>query len=109
MISKNKKSVTIIGAGVGGLYSAWKLTKSGFDVTLIEKQNFVGGLSTSIEEMGCKIDIGPHYATFPKNSDITKEVFEIMDKNIIKIPEIKNSYKSFFPESFFFQFLFCKI
>ena len=96
MISKNKKSVTIIGAGVGGLYSAWKLTKSGFDVTLIEKQNFVGGLSTSIEEMGCNIDIGPHYATFPKNSDITKEVFEIMGKNIIEIPEIKNSYKSFF-------------
>ena len=101
MMTENKKTVTIIGAGVGGLYSAWELTKSGFDVTLIEKQNFVGGLSTSIEKMGCKIDIGPHYATFPKNSDITNEIFKIMDKNIIKIPKIKKSYKSFFQGKIF--------
>ena len=86
MQSKNRKSVTIIGAGIGGLYSAWELSKSGFDVTIIEKQNFVGGLSTSIEDMGCKIDIGPHYATFPKNSDITNEVLEIMGKKYYRNP-----------------------
>lgn len=98
-ISKNK-SVTIIGAGIGGLYSAWELIKSGYDVTVIEKQNSVGGLSSSISEMGYKIDIGPHYLTLPKSSEITNTIFEIMGENIFEVPQIENWYKSYFHGKF---------
>ena len=91
-----RKSATIIGAGIGGLYSAWELSKNGFDVTVLEKQNFVGGFSTSIQENNYKIDIGPHYAILPKSSEITNDILEIMGENLIEIPKIQKWHKSYF-------------
>ncbi|MCI2061538.1 MAG: NAD(P)/FAD-dependent oxidoreductase [Eubacteriaceae bacterium] len=38
-----KKKVVIVGAGPAGLESAWRLAKSGHDVTLFEKQELLGG------------------------------------------------------------------
>ncbi|MDG2396119.1 MAG: FAD-dependent oxidoreductase [Flavobacteriaceae bacterium] len=43
---KNKKTV-IIGAGINGLISANYLKKNGFDVTILEKSNKIGGACTS--------------------------------------------------------------
>jgi len=94
--TKNK-SVIIIGGGIGGLYAGWKLCKNGFNVTILDRQNFVGGFSASISFKEYKIDLGPHYATFPSESPITKDIFEIIGKeNIIEIQDIHNWYRSFY-------------
>ena len=37
-----KPKTAIIGAGISGLYIAWKLAKNGHDVTVFEKRNIVG-------------------------------------------------------------------
>ena len=44
--SKNNSSrtVLVIGGGIGGLFSAWKLLKKGFQVVVLERQNHLGGL-----------------------------------------------------------------
>ena len=39
----NVKKVVVIGAGVGGLATAIRLAKKGYQVTIYEKSNFVGG------------------------------------------------------------------
>lgn len=53
------KSVIIIGAGMGGLATALRLRKQGFEVTVLEKQARPGGRSNIIAEDGFRVDIGP--------------------------------------------------
>jgi protoporphyrinogen oxidase len=99
--SKNDsaKTVIVIGGGIGGLYSAWKLLKKGFQVVVIEKQNQLGGLSTSILYKEYKMDIGPHFMTMPKNTELTKQIEDLMKDDIIYIPDIHKWYRVFFKNS----------
>lgn len=91
------KTVLIIGAGLTGLYVGWHLCKQGFNVTLLERQNFVGGLATSLKYNGYIIDIGPHYISLPRYSEITKDVENLIgSENLIEIPNIHKAFKSYF-------------
>lgn len=95
--SESQKHITIIGGGLGGLYSAWKLRQNGFKVSLIERLPLVGGLAASIKHEGYNIDIGPHYMTLKRKSEITDEIINIVGKeNVIELNDIQNSYKSFY-------------
>ena len=97
--SDSTKSAIIIGAGITGLMIAYELSKKGFQITVLEKQEFVGGLATSIPYQGYKIDIGPHFLTLPKNSKLTKEIFDLMgQENIIQFSHdtFHSSYKTSF-------------
>jgi len=97
--TSSANSIVIIGGGIGGLYSAWKLLKKGYRVTLLERQNSLGGLSTSIPYNEYKMDIGPHFVTFPKESELTNEIKAIMSDYIIPIPDIHKAYRAFFNNS----------
>ncbi len=97
MDMKTKKSVFVLGGGITGLSIAWKLNKSGFQVTLLEKANHLGGFARSICENGYAMDIGPHFVSFPKNSDILTEIEQLMGKEkLIEIPEIYQINRAFF-------------
>ncbi|MHA2212596.1 MAG: phytoene desaturase family protein [Candidatus Thorarchaeota archaeon] len=50
--------VTIVGAGLGGLMTGALLAKKGFDVTVFERMNFLGGRFTSFEKDGVPIPTG---------------------------------------------------
>lgn len=53
--------VAIIGAGPAGLTAAYLLTKKGYSVTVIEKdEHYVGGISRTVEVDGYRFDIGGH-------------------------------------------------
>jgi protoporphyrinogen oxidase len=57
----NKKKVIIIGAGPAGLTAAYELSKTGkYDITLLEADNQVGGISKTVNHQGNLIDIGGH-------------------------------------------------
>jgi phytoene desaturase len=58
--------VVVLGAGLGGLAASALLAKAGFDVTVIEKNAWVGGKSRRIEVAGQRIDTGPSLVTFPQ-------------------------------------------
>jgi len=90
-------SFIVIGGGVSGLYTAWKLCKKGYSVTLLERDKFLGGLSTSILYKGCAIDIGPHIVSLEQNSEITHNIYELMGaENIIELSSVNQSFKSYF-------------
>lgn len=55
-----KKRVVVIGAGISGLAAAWKLVDAGFDVTILEKESYIGGLAGTIDYKGYFLDFGPH-------------------------------------------------
>lgn len=51
--------IVIIGAGMGGLATALRLGKRGFQVTVVEKQLRPGGRSNLLQEAGFRADTGP--------------------------------------------------
>jgi phytoene desaturase len=57
--------IVIVGAGLGGLSAAALLAKAGHDVTVLERNSWVGGKSRRIEVAGQRIDTGPSLVTFP--------------------------------------------
>ncbi|MGI9034904.1 MAG: phytoene desaturase family protein [Pyrinomonadaceae bacterium] len=57
------KKIIIIGAGLGGLAAACRLAKNGFDVTILEKNETIGGKVNSVEAGGYKFDTGASLLT----------------------------------------------
>jgi len=55
-----KMNCVIVGAGPAGLSAAWKLSKLGHNVTVIEKGSETGGNSRTIWDNGFGFDLGPH-------------------------------------------------
>lgn len=66
------KKIHVIGAGPGGLSAALLLQARGFDVTLFEKDDRVGGRSKNIQLGDYRFDLGP---TFLMYIDVLKQVF----------------------------------
>ena len=94
---EGKKSVLIVGGGAGGLYAGWRLSQKGFNVTILERKRFLGGLGTSIKKNNCLMDIGPHYISLNKNSRIFDDVMEILgEKGIRRLPSVESFFKSFY-------------
>jgi len=60
------KKVVVIGCGPGGSACAALLASRGFDVTVLEQNDFIGGKCSTYEENGFKVDTGIHmFATGP--------------------------------------------
>jgi len=58
---KQKPCIIIIGAGPAGLTAALELQKTGIgDITVIESDTQVGGISRTVQHNGNRIDIGGH-------------------------------------------------
>ena len=55
-----KKSVVIIGAGLGGLFTGAILAKEGFQVTILEKNTTIGGGLQTFKRFGEIFDTGMH-------------------------------------------------
>jgi phytoene desaturase len=53
------RRVVIVGAGIGGLATALRLRRHGFQVTVVEKQPRPGGRSNVLHEAGFRVDTGP--------------------------------------------------
>lgn len=52
-------AVIVVGGGVSGLVTAWRLERAGLAVTLLEAARRTGGSIGTIHEQGCLIEIGP--------------------------------------------------
>src|SRR5688572_19238445 len=52
--------VVILGAGPAGISAAWRLTKKGYRVTVLEREGAVGGMGRTITVGDYAVDFGPH-------------------------------------------------
>ncbi len=55
-----KQKVVIIGAGLGGLFTGAILSKEGFEVVILEKNNTIGGGLQTFQRFGEHFDTGMH-------------------------------------------------
>jgi phytoene desaturase len=76
---KNKKSVAIIGAGIGGLTTAIYLAQEGFKVRIYEKNSFAGGRCGNFYQEGHRFDIGATLLMIP---EVYQNTFAAMGKNM---------------------------
>ena len=90
------KKVFILGAGITGLSSGWKLAEKGFDVTLIDKEAQVGGLARTVKiNNENSVDIGPH-SFFSEDKEIYKTVIDLFKEEPNKFQKVERSVKMFF-------------
>ena len=89
------KNVIIIGAGITGLSTAWRLSENGYNVQLIEKSDTVGGLARSIKVNNYYLDIGPH-SFFSEDKEVFNAVMNLFKDEEGQIPHSKRSVKMWF-------------
>ncbi len=65
-------TITIIGAGPGGLAASMLLASQGRRVRILERLPRVGGRCSAIEENGFRFDLGPTFFLYPR---VLKEIF----------------------------------
>ena len=80
------KRITILGAGPTGLSCGWYLSKNGYSVTIIEKENFIGGTSTTFQHKDMALDLGPHRFT-PHTEEILKFVKNLCGNDLKLMPQ----------------------
>jgi protoporphyrinogen oxidase len=90
--TKNSADVAIIGAGPAGLTAAYQLTKAGFSVVVLEKdQTYVGGISRTVEHEGFRFDIGGH-RFFSKSREVVDLWDEILPNDFIQRPRMSRIF-----------------
>ncbi|KIL47374.1 phytoene desaturase family protein [Jeotgalibacillus campisalis] len=60
------KKIAVAGGGIGGMMSALMLARKGFQVTLYEKEELLGGRLAFINHEGYKVDKGPTIVLLPE-------------------------------------------
>lgn len=89
--------IIIVGGGIAGLTLAYQLAKKGLQVTVLERENRVGGLARSYHYDNWSIDIGPH--RFHTDDPLVEGfIQEVMQENLI---EIERNSKVFFCDAHF--------
>lgn len=64
----------VIGAGIGGIATALRLQKSGYEVLVLESNSYPGGKLSTLSKDGYRFDLGPSLFTMPH---LVTELFEL--------------------------------
>ena len=75
-MNKKQTKITILGAGISGLATGYRLEKAGFEVTLLEKKDEPGGSMETRFIDGFPVDFGPNSGldTSPLIKELIKDV-----------------------------------
>lgn len=79
MSTTSQKSVGIVGGGLGGLAAACTLAARGYDVTLFERNEWLGGKAAELKEDGFRFDMGPTIVTLPS---VLKRIYAEAGKDL---------------------------
>ena len=86
-------SVCVIGAGIGGLTTAMRLQKRGFQVDLFEASDRTGGNISTVREDGYHMELGPN--TVPDRSGVISRLIEELDLTDERQPPNKAAKKRY--------------
>lgn len=98
------KKATIIGSGFGGLAIAIRLQAKGYKVTIIEKNEMVGGHAYQFSEKGYTFDMGPSLITAP---EIIEKIFEVAgekSKDYLEFQALNPFYRIYFHDKTYIDY-----
>lgn len=88
--------IVVVGGGVGGLATAALLARGGADVTLLERNEQVGGRAGSWEVDGFRFDTGPSWYLMP---EVFEHFFALLGEDIndhLDLVTLDPAYRVFF-------------
>ncbi|MCA1062895.1 phytoene desaturase family protein [Rossellomorea sp. AcN35-11] len=91
-----KKKVLIVGGGLGGMSTAIRLSSEGYNVTILEKGERLGGKLNKRGEKGYSFDTGPSILTMPW---VLEKVFAHANRDLndyIDIVRVEPGWRTFF-------------
>lgn len=94
----HKPTALVIGAGIGGIATAARLAKNGYDVTVLEKESTPGGRCNQIVRDGHRFDIGPTLFLMP---EVWEDTFASLGERMsdhIDLRRIDPTYKVHFDD-----------
>ena len=93
-----KPTAIVIGAGIGGIATAARLAKNGYEVTVLEKNELPGGRCNQIVHNGHRFDIGPTLFLMP---EVWEETFASLGEKMgdhLDLRRIDPTYKVHFDD-----------
>ena len=93
------KKALVIGGGFGGLSSAALLAQDGWNVTVLEKNEQIGGRARYWEKDGYTFDMGPSWYLMPEVFERYFSLFGKKRASYYDLATIDPYYKVFFEES----------
>jgi phytoene desaturase len=99
VIKLSGSRIVIVGSGFGGLAAAGLLSKAGYDITVIEKNEQPGGRASVWKEKGFVFDMGPSWYLMP---DVFEKYFAVFNKkpqDYMKLARLDPSYRVFFDKN----------
>ncbi|MFT4682315.1 MAG: phytoene desaturase [Granulosicoccus sp.] len=90
------KKVAVIGGGYAGLSGAAMLAKEGFDVTLYDKHDMLGGRGQKLEKNGFTFDMGPSWYWMPEVFEEFYQLFGHTTSDFYTLDRLDPSYRVYF-------------
>ncbi|KAL8894963.1 MAG: hypothetical protein Q9192_003931 [Flavoplaca navasiana] len=99
-----KRTAIVVGAGAGGVATAARLAKAGFDVTVFEKNDFTGGRCSLLRHEGYRFDQGPSLLLLP---GLFQETFTDLSTSLsaegVQLSKCEPNYNIWFADSQCFE------
>jgi phytoene desaturase len=93
------KRVVVIGAGFGGISAAAYLAQAGYEVTVYEKNSWVGGRARVLKRDGFQMDMGPSWYWMPEEHDRWFTDMGVRREDYYAIHRVDPSYKVYYGQS----------
>ncbi|MBN2104048.1 phytoene desaturase [bacterium] len=98
------KKIAIIGSGIGGLALGIRLQSRGFQVTLYEKNEKIGGHAYPLKKNGYTFDMGPSLITA---TEILERLFQCAGRRLfddVKMIKLNPFYRIYFHDKSFLDY-----
>ena len=96
--SQHKNHVIVVGSGLGGLASACVLASRGYRVSLLEKNDWLGGKAAELQASGFRFDMGPTILTLPS---VLRRVFDEAQRHLddyLELVRLDPQWRCFFSD-----------
>ena len=96
MSGKHGGRIVVVGAGVGGMAASARLAQDGFSVTVVERNDQVGGRARIWQKDGYTFDMGPSWYLMPEVFERFFAQFGKTPADYYELVKLDPSYRVFF-------------
>ena len=98
-MNSNTPKAHVVGAGFAGLSAACYLAKEGYEVTILEKNDQIGGRCRSFKKDGFLFDMGPSWYWMPDVFERFFNDFGYKVSDFYNLVRVDPSYSVFWKEN----------